>query len=161
MGWRDFQATPSQEFMEFMESMPVSMATPPREFMESMESIKLDSPLIPLIPLIPQDILSESGGISAYCGSYAGHCSARLDTDYPAQCISTNCEHYGLPEAPSRWGVYSMAAYCPEPANDTTKHSVCPNCNGDDFWLSANAENHSVCRKCHPPAPGAEKESQP
>jgi len=34
---------------------------------------------------------------------------------------------------------------------------VCRCCNGTDFWDSAVQENISVCRKCHPPAPGAER----
>ena len=43
------------------------------------------------------------------------------------------------------------------PASIPTPTRTCFCCKGDDFWQSAVQENHSVCRKCHPPAPGAEK----
>ena len=40
----------------------------------------------------------------------------------------------------------------------TTAGRVCRCCKGTDFWLSAITENHWTCRKCHPAAPGAERE---
>ena len=172
MGWRDFQEALPQEFMEFMESMEITgsfHAEHSQEFMESMESMTIATPLIPLIPLIPQNIISENGSvsalaaqkepdlISAYCPSYHGHCSVKIGGNYPDQCAATNCEYKDLPQVPRKWGIYAMADYCPEPTSQTTQHAICPCCNGSDFWLSAVQENHSVCRKCHPPAPGSEK----
>ncbi len=166
MGWRDFQETPQ------------------REFMELMESIKLDSPLIPLIPLIPHSTISENGSvsalptlnkqtspekciclpkhhkpdtISAFCPKYVGHCSVKIGDNYPAECIAIDCEYHGLPGVPMKRGVYKLADYCHEPADKTTQHTVCPCCSGIDFWQSTVQENHSVCRRCHPPSPRAER----
>jgi len=97
--------------------------------------------------------------VSAYCAKYAGHCSVKIGGKYPAECSAMCCEYHGLPDVLTKRGVYKLADYCPEPTDQTTKHTICPNCKGDDFWQSAVQENHTICRRCHPPAPGAEKVS--
>ena len=172
MGWRDFQETPQREFMEFMELMPLKT-----------ELIPLTPPLIPFIPLIPIEaeskiiVVSERKEkspkietaefwnlsakkpdlVSAFCAKYNGHCSVKITGNYPADCIKMNCEYYDLPPVPGKWGVYAMEKYCPAPVDETTQRTTCRSCGGVDYWQSAVQENHTVCRKCHPPAPGAEK----
>ena len=94
--------------------------------------------------------------ISAYCPSYYGHCSVKIGDNYPAECEAIGCEYFGLPDVPGRWGVYSMADFCPDSPNQTTQHTTCPCCHGEDFWESTYHPGHMTCRKCHEPAPGAE-----
>lgn len=38
-----------------------------------------------------------------------------------------------------------------------TSANTCYCCKSTDFWQSAVTAKHFVCRKCHPPAPNAEK----
>ena len=147
MGWRDFQETPPQEFMESMELMnspePLLSAAPQREFMEFMEFIPIEPPLIPLIPLIPiaagfknRVDTRQPDTTTAFCTPYGGHCSVKVTGAYPADCIRTKCEHY-TGQAPRR---------------------TCYSCKGPDFWESAVTETpRFICRRCHPPAPGAER----
>ena len=35
--------------------------------------------------------------------------------------------------------------------------NTCPSCGSTDMWQSAHDESLVVCRRCHPPVPGAEK----
>jgi hypothetical protein len=42
-------------------------------------------------------------------------------------------------------------------AKESPPVRVCFCCKSTDFWESALNENHFVCRKCHPPAPGAQR----
>ena len=40
----------------------------------------------------------------------------------------------------------------------TLAHRLCYCCKGTDYWLAGTEKYpHWVCRKCHPPAPGAER----
>ena len=50
---------------------------------------------------------------------------------HPYGCIEAKCDYY-------------------------SERRTCRWCKGDDFWLSAVRGGVSVCRRCHPPALGAE-----
>ena len=139
-------------------------------WLNKLKTIQTSLPEVNLtLPVIPKHDLSKLSKVSkqdkadsytaapkkpdttsAYCGSYHGHCSVRVNGSYPADCIEMKCEYYGLPNVPGKWGVYGMAAYCPEPTNGTTQHSTCPCCGGSDFWQSAVQAGVTGCRKCHP-----------
>lgn len=38
-----------------------------------------------------------------------------------------------------------------------TDADACPACGATDWWQSAYDQSVIVCRRCHPPVPGAEK----
>lgn len=54
----------------------------------------------------------------------------------------------------------------PSPAPSTTAtergahRAPCYCCKGTDYWLAGTGKYpHWICRKCHPPAPGAERQA--
>jgi hypothetical protein len=49
----------------------------------------------------------------------------------------------------------------PEKSTTLSNHRPCYCCKGTDYWLGGTEKYpHWICRKCHPPAPGAEKTAE-
>jgi hypothetical protein len=55
-------------------------------------------------------------------------------------------------------GIWKLADVVGERGETTTEREACYCCKGTDYWLGGtNKYPHWVCRRCHPPAPGAER----
>jgi hypothetical protein len=138
MGWRDFQAAPQ------------------REFMENMESMNNAPPLIPLIPLIP----IGGGAITPDARPVSAAANVAEMTRRP--WISWTVMGETLPD-----NSVELPFFDDEPTGVMplvlvkTATKTCYCCKGVDFWLGGTVEHpHYVCRRCHPPAPGAERMAQ-
>lgn len=170
MGWRDFQYTPYMDNMDNITPTPPlnpyyplipGGALPESGSVPALPALN-GQPLIEKIICLPEKIIClptprKPDPTSSFCPKYNGHCSVRIGDNYLDQCVKMNCEYHGLPDVPTKRGIYKLADYCPERADQTTQRTTCRSCGGSDYWLSAVQESHTVCRRCHPPMEGAEK----
>ena len=66
-------------------------------------------------------------------------------------------------EGVDEWSVvefgedHQAPAEAPESSQTGEPTRICFCCRGSDFWQSAHDPERWVCRRCHPPAPGAER----
>lgn len=75
-----------------------------------------------------------------------------VDFRYPPE---TNPENPNKPpENPFSGSSGSIPESEPNLKADPDAPVVCYTCRGSDFWIGSGAV---VCRRCHPPAPGAER----
>ena len=104
-------------------------ANNPMEFMESMEFI------ISTTQMIPQKGISNNGSIPT------------LPVPLPDTASIS----------PKGRGIWKLADLCCEQVTGNFKRDTCYWCKGNDFWLGGTEQYpHWICRRCHPPAPGAE-----
>ena len=62
------------------------------------------------------------------------------------------------PPIPKGRGIWKRVNIVGERAGTTTERTTCYCCNGTDYWLAGTEQYpHWVCRRCHPPAPRAER----
>lgn len=106
---------------------------------------------------VPKDMLLKLSGYIKSVSCADSYPSTKQIEPDPAHSLADDSESLGLLPAPTKFGIYKLTDFCPDRSGTTTKHKMCPCCHGVDFWRSATQEGHSVCRTCHPPAPGAEK----
>jgi hypothetical protein len=104
------------------------------------------------VPTLSADVKNHP----LYCADGDCSCSTKLPANnYPGDCIRISCEHYPVTMSPDTLEATTAppAILTPVPPGRT-----CYVCKGTDFWQSAvTATPHYVCRKCNPPAPGAER----
>lgn len=147
MGWRDFQAAP------------------PREFMESMEIMTIGTPLIPLIPLIPIEAVSENRGempVTERATDAAPLARPWISWEVMTLGAADTPGELPFPDADLKPVVVYPEGHIwhkwyetPVPTATASPVRTCYACKGVDHWLSIHGL--TICRKCHPPAPGAER----
>jgi len=90
-----------------------------------------------------------------------------LDADRVTHAIETHCQtwrqvfdgyHASLsPPVPKGFGIWKLADLCTG-TDSVRDRNTCYCCKGTDYWLAGTVKYPNwVCRRCHPPAPGAER----
>lgn len=86
--------------------------------------------------------------------------SVPVVSDVPTENLEVSDKSFSLQPVPKGRGIWKLVDFCTDTDSMRTERNTCYCCRGTDYWLGGTEQYSSwVCRKCHPPAPGAERQT--